>query len=132
LYLVDSNRKIKTVKLPAHSGFNSNPLMQPSRNTILYLNDGALRVMAADGSGDHKLFDRDPGGCKRVHHAAWSQSDPKVILIACLVSETIRRRIWGIMSANLHVRVITCRSFAGSLSVLGRPMESGGLVPPIS
>lgn len=87
LYLVDSNRKIKTVKLPAHSGFNSNPLMQPSRNTILYLNDGALRVMAADGSGDRKLFDRDPGGCERVHHAAWSQSDPKVILIACLVSE---------------------------------------------
>jgi hypothetical protein len=91
LYLVDSNRKIKTVKLPAHSGFNSNPLMQPSRNTILYLNDGALRVMAADGSGDRKLFDRDPGGCERVHHAAWSQSGPKVILIACLVSETKMR-----------------------------------------
>jgi hypothetical protein len=88
LYLIDSNRKIKTVKLRAHSGFNSNPLMQPSRNTILYLNDGALRVMAADSSGDRKLFDRDPGGCERVHHAAWSQSDPKMILIACLVSET--------------------------------------------
>ena len=111
LYLVDSNRKIKTVKLPAHSGFNSNPLMQPSRNTILYLNDGALRVMAADSSGDRKLFDRDPGGCERVHHAAWSQSDPKVILIACQVSETkLRLLVVGIdgklirrLDTGLHI-----------------------------
>jgi Tol biopolymer transport system component len=111
LYLVDSNRKIKTVKLPAHSGRNSNPLMQPSRDTIIYLNAGALRVMAADGSGDRKLFDRDPGGCDKVHHAAWSQSDPKVILIACQVSETkLRLLVVGIdgklirrLDTGLHI-----------------------------
>ena len=44
-------------------GGNSNPIMQASRNTIIYLNAGMLRVMAADGSGDRKLFNRDPAGC---------------------------------------------------------------------
>jgi hypothetical protein len=51
LYLVDSEGKIKQVELPTPDGGNSNPIMQTSRDTIIYLNAGVLRVMAADGFG---------------------------------------------------------------------------------
>ena len=69
LYLVDSDGKIKQVELPTPEGGNSNPIMQSSRNTIIYANSGVLRVMAADGSGDRKLFNRDPAGCDNVAFA---------------------------------------------------------------
>jgi hypothetical protein len=72
LYLVDTERKIKQVELPSPDGGNSNPIMLASRNTIIYANGGVLRVMAADGSGDRKLFNRDPAGCDkwRMPHGA--------------------------------------------------------------
>jgi actin-like ATPase involved in cell morphogenesis len=88
LYLVDTARKISRVKLPTPSGRNANPMMQPSRNTIVYLNSGVLRVKAADGTGeDRKLFDRDPAGCDNVEQATWSVADPNVMLIDCRVSK---------------------------------------------
>ena len=87
LYLVDTEGKIKPVELPTPRGGNSNPIMPASRNTIIYANAGKLRVMAADGSGDRKLFTRDPAGCARVEHASWSLADPNVILISCRVSK---------------------------------------------
>jgi WD40-like Beta Propeller Repeat len=87
LYLVDTEGKIKQVELPTPEGGNSNPIMQASRNTIIYANAGKLRVMAADGSGDRKLFDRDPAGCENVVHASWSLTDPNVILITCQLSK---------------------------------------------
>jgi len=83
LYLVDTEGKIKQVELPTPEGGNSNPIMQASRNTIIYANAGKLRVMAADGSGDRKLFNRDPAGCDNATHASWSLTDPNVILITC-------------------------------------------------
>jgi molecular chaperone DnaK len=88
LYLVDTEAKIKRVELPTPGGGNSNPMMPASRNTIIYANAGKLRVMAADGSGDRKLFNRDPAGCARVEHASWSLADPSVLLISCRVSKT--------------------------------------------
>jgi Tol biopolymer transport system component len=88
LYLVDSEGKIKQVELPTPDGGNSNPIMQTSRDTIIYLNAGVLRVMAGDGSGDRKLFNRDPAGCRRVEHASWSLADPNVILTSCRVSKS--------------------------------------------
>ncbi len=87
LYLVDSEGQINRVKLPTPPGGNSNPMMQNSRNTIIYLNSGVLRVMGTDGSGDRKLFNRDPAGCKHVIHASWSLADPNVMLISCKVSK---------------------------------------------
>ena len=87
LYLVDTEGKIKQVELPSPDGGNSNPIMQASRDTIVYLNTGVLRVMAADGSGDRKLFNRDPAGRRRVEHASWSLSDPNAVLISCRVSK---------------------------------------------
>ena len=87
LYLVDTEGKIKQVELPSPDGGNSNPIMQASRDTIVYLNTGVLRVMAADGSGDRKLFNRDPAGCRRVEHASWSLTDPNAVLISCRVSK---------------------------------------------
>ncbi len=88
LYLVDSDGKIKQVELPTPEGGNSNPIMQSSRNTIIYANSGVLRVMAADGSGDRKLFNRDPAGCDNVAHASWSLTDQNVILITCRISKS--------------------------------------------
>jgi WD40-like Beta Propeller Repeat len=87
LYLVDTEGKIKQVELPTPEGGNSNPIMQASRNTIIYLNAGKLRVMAADGSGDRELFNRDPAGCANVAHASWNLTDPNVILITCQLSK---------------------------------------------
>ena len=88
LYLIDTEVKIKRVELPTPGGGNSNPIMPASRNTIIYANAGKLRVMAVDGSGDRKLFNRDPAGCARVEHASWSLADPSVLLISCRVSKT--------------------------------------------
>lgn len=87
MYLVDSEGKINQAELPTPEGGNSNPIMQASRDTIIYLNAGVLRVMAADGSGDRRLFDRGPAGCRRVEHASWSLSDPNVMLISCRTSK---------------------------------------------
>ncbi len=87
LYLVDTEGAINRVKLPTE-GRNSNPMMQASRDTIIYLNDGVLRVMAADGQGDRELFERDPAGCDKVLHASWNLADPDLMVISCEVSET--------------------------------------------
>jgi hypothetical protein len=87
LHLVDTEGKIKQVELPTPEGGNSNPIMQASRNTIIYANAGKLRVMAADGSGDRMLFNGDPAGCDNVAHASWSLTDPDVILITCQLSK---------------------------------------------
>jgi Tol biopolymer transport system component len=86
LYLVDSEGTTDPVELPAAPGGNSNPMMQASRDTIIYLNSGVLRVMAADGSGDRSLFKNEPAGCGKVEHASWNLANPNVILISCKVS----------------------------------------------
>ncbi len=44
--------------------------------------------MGSDGSGDRKLFDRDPGGCERVVHASWSLADANQMVIVCQVSKS--------------------------------------------
>jgi TolB protein len=87
LYLVDSEGTTDPVELPTAPGANSNPMMQASRETIVYLNDGVLRVMAADGSGDRSLFRNEPAGCGKVEHASWNLADPDVMLISCKVSQ---------------------------------------------
>jgi WD40-like Beta Propeller Repeat len=102
LYLVDTEGKIKQVELPTPEGGNSNPIMQASRNTIIYANAGKLRVMAADGSGDRKLFDRDPAGCEDVVHASWSLTDPNVILITCQLS----KKNFGLLVVGMDGRLI--------------------------
>ena len=102
LYLVDTEGKIKQAELPSPEGGNSNPVMQATRNTIIYANAGKLRVMAADGSGDRKLFNRDPAGCDNVAHASWSLTDPNVILITCQLS----KNKFGLLVVGLDGRLI--------------------------
>ena len=102
LYLVDTEGKIKQVELPTPDGGNSNPIMQASRNTIIYANSGVLRVMASDGSGDRKLFNRDPAGCDNVAHASWSLTDPNVILLNCQFS----KGKFGLLVVGLDGRLI--------------------------
>ena len=114
LYLVDSEGQINRVKLPSPPGGNSNPMMQNSRNTIIYLNAGVLRVMGTDGSGDRKLFNRDPAGCEHVIHASWSLADPNVMLISCEVSKNKD----GFLVIGMDGRLIR-RLDAGKNTVIG-------------
>jgi WD40-like Beta Propeller Repeat len=86
MFLVDTEGG-DPVPLSTPLGNNSNPIMQASRDTIIYLNAGVLRVMASDGSGDRKLFNGDPAGCLKVTHASWSLADPNVLLISCEVTQ---------------------------------------------
>jgi WD40-like Beta Propeller Repeat len=102
LYLVDTEGKVKQVELPTPDGGNSNPIMQASRNTIIYANSGVLRVMASDGSSDRKLFNRDPAGCDNVAHASWSLTDPNVILLNCQFSKDK----FGLLVVGLDGRLI--------------------------
>ena len=102
LYLVDTEGKIKQLELPTPEGGNSNPIMQASRNTIVYANAGKLRVMAADGSGDRKLFNGDPAGCDYVAHASWSLTDPNVILLTCQLS----KNNFGLLVVGMDGRLI--------------------------
>jgi WD40 repeat protein len=88
LFLVDTEGKADRVDLPSAGGNSANPMMQASRTSIVYLNGGVLRVMASDGSGDRKLFDRDPAGCETVVHASWSLADANQLVIVCRVSKT--------------------------------------------
>jgi tricorn protease-like protein len=86
MFLVDTEGG-DPIPLSTPLGNNSNPIMQASRDTIIYLNAGVLRVMAADGTGDRKLFNGDPAGCLKVNHASWSLADPNVLLISCEVTQ---------------------------------------------
>ena len=88
LYLVDTEGKLDRVELRVPPGSNVNPMMQATRDTIIYLNAGVLRVMASDGSGDRALFNRDPGGCETVAHASWSLRKPNEMVIGCRVSKS--------------------------------------------
>ncbi len=65
LFLVDTEGRPTRSTCAIPRGATSGPMMQASRDTIIYLNDGVLRVMAADGSEDRKLFNRDPAGLRR-------------------------------------------------------------------
>jgi Tol biopolymer transport system component len=117
LYIVDTEGKIKQLELPTPDGGNANPIMQTSRNTIIYLNSGVLRVMAADGSGDRKLFNRDPAGCRRVDHAAWSVSDPNVVLISCRVSKNKVTLLLVGMDGRLIRRLDTGKGIVGDATL---------------
>ena len=87
LFLVDTEGQADQVDLPTPEGSNSGPMMQASRDTIIYLNDGVLRVMAANGSEDRRLFNRDPAGCDEVQSTSWSLTDPNVMVIGCRISK---------------------------------------------
>jgi Hsp70 protein/WD40-like Beta Propeller Repeat len=117
IYLIDSESKINRVKLPAQDGRNANPLLPASRDTIIYLNSGVLRVMAADGSGDRKLFNQDPAGCDHVDFASWSLADPNVIVISCRISTNKRALMVIGMNGKLIRRLDAGTSVIGDLSL---------------
>lgn len=93
LYLVDANEGAKPVKLPGPDGKLSNPLLQPGRTTIAYLDDGVLRVMASNGTNDRDLASREPAGCDHVAGASWSPTDSSVMVISCRLSKNNYRMI---------------------------------------
>ena len=70
--------------------------------------------MGTDGSGDRKLFNRDPAGCKHVIHASWSLADPNVMLISCEVSKNKD----GFLVVGMDGRLIR-RLDAGDSKVIG-------------
>ena len=89
LFLVDVTGKAKTKQLPSPNGPDNNPMMQPSRDTIIYINGSELRVMAADGTGDRALLDAPPKGCGAVEHASWSQTEPDQLLVQCVPEKKV-------------------------------------------
>lgn len=86
LYLVDADGRRRPQLLQAPSGPNNNPMMQAGRDTIIYLNQGRLRVMASNDAGDRQLWQRQPSGCGRVVHASWNRLEPTTLLISCEAS----------------------------------------------
>lgn len=84
LYLVDVDGRRPPKLLQAPAGSNNNPMMQDARNTIMYLNQGRLRVMASDAKkGDRPLWQRQPSGCSKVVHASWNRLNPVTLLVSC-------------------------------------------------
>jgi WD40-like Beta Propeller Repeat len=117
IYLVDSESKIDKVKLPAYEGRHANPLLPSSRDTIIYITNGTLRVMAADGSGDRKLFNQDPAGCDHVDFASWSLADPSVLAISCRISMNKRTLMLIGMNGKLIRRLDAGANVIGDLSL---------------
>lgn len=83
LYLVDTTKRAKPLRLPTPDGSDGSPVLPPQRNTIIYLNQSQLRVMAADGTGDRSLTDSLPKGCELVNHLAWSPTDTDLLVLQC-------------------------------------------------
>jgi hypothetical protein len=117
LFLVDTEGQADQIDLPSPEGLNSGPMMQASRDTIIYLNDRVLRVMAADGSEDRKLFNRDPAGCDEVQHASWSLADPNVMVIGCRVSKNRVTLLVVGMDGRLIRRLDAGKDVAGDFAI---------------
>lgn len=117
LYLVDSESRLARVKLPAPAGSNSNPMMQLKRDTIIYIHDGVMRVMASDGSGDRKLFKGAPGSCDYVLHASWNLADPNVMLISCRLTTSEMSLLVINQEGKLIRRLGTGKKVIGDFSV---------------
>lgn len=117
LQLVDSTGERDPVDLPAPVGDNVNPLMQPSRKTIIYLHGGVLRVMGSDGSGDRLLIDRAPAGCDSILHASWNRADPNALLISCQGRTVSTALLLIDLQGTLIRRLETGRKLIGDFSV---------------
>ncbi|MGB4891090.1 MAG: hypothetical protein WBP09_05405, partial [Propionicimonas sp.] len=117
LYLVDNERTLPRVTLPAPAGNTSNPLMQPSRGTIIYIHQGVLRVMASDGSGDRRLFKGVPAGCDHVLHASWALTNPNVLLISCRLTPSTMTLSVINLEGKLIRRLTTGKKVIGDFSV---------------
>ncbi|WP_375425715.1 Hsp70 family protein [uncultured Friedmanniella sp.] len=107
LYLVDTTKRVKPVRLPTPDGSDGSPVMPPQRNTIIYLNEGQLRVMAADGTGDRLLTDSLPKGCDTIEHLAWSPTDTSLLVLQCQsdkeVSSLQETRLDGTLVKRLSI-----------------------------
>jgi Tol biopolymer transport system component len=117
LYLINTEDKNSSTKLDAAPGDKSNPMMPPTRNTIAYLTAGKLRVMAADGTGDRKLFDQEPAGCDEITHASWSQANPNVLAISCQASHEPDSMLLIGVDGRLIKRLDAGKDHIGDLSL---------------
>jgi Tol biopolymer transport system component len=93
LYLVDASGSGTPVKLPGPDGNNANPMLQPSRTSIVFLENQTLHVMASDGTGERDLVDREPAGCNNVAGASWSQADASTMVITCQLGKNSFRML---------------------------------------
>ncbi len=93
LYLVDASGSGTPVKLPGPDGKNANPMLQPSRTSIVFLENQTLHVMASDGTGERDLVDREPAGCNNVAGASWSQADASTMVITCQLGKNSFRML---------------------------------------
>ena len=93
LYLVDTAGDGTPQQLDGPDGKLANPMLQKSRTSIIFLEDGTLQVMASDGRDEGDLADREPAGCDDVAGASWSQADPSTMVISCRLGKNSFRML---------------------------------------
>lgn len=92
LYLADVGVNRPVRPLVDAPGDDSFPILSLDRRTIIYVHtasgDRHLRVAAADGSGDRRLFEDVPEGCAgRVTRPAWNPADTTVLAVPCISAD---------------------------------------------
>lgn len=88
LYLVDSAGGSEPEQLAPTAGQRSNPMLSKARAAIIFIQDGTLKVIASDGSGERDLFPQPPEGCATVRGASWSPADPTTLALWCQAADS--------------------------------------------
>jgi molecular chaperone DnaK len=103
IYLGDTDSDAPVRPLIEAAGNDTNPSLSPDRATMIYTQDGRLRVAAADGSDPRDLFDPVPDECaKTMTRPAWDPSDPTRIVTACQSADGS----WGLYVIRLDGTVL--------------------------
>ena len=114
LYRVSSKGALAPVQLTA-TAVAHGPTLSPNRKTIIYLrgtDTSKVRVMAADGTGDRKLFRKPPSGCENVRHLAWSPTVVDLLALVCVDTKGYSRIVLVHLDGTVQQSLRTRSNFA--------------------
>jgi hypothetical protein len=114
LFRVSSKRAAAPVRLTGAEEAHG-PALSANRKTIIYLrglDPSKVRVMAADGSGDRKLFRKPPPGCEDVVHLAWSPTDVDLLALVCKDTNGLSRIVLVHLDGTVDHPLRTGSNFA--------------------
>ena len=90
LYLAETSQQSPVRRLTTDPALDVWPVLSPDRRSVVYVHrlssagqGEALRVMAADGSGDRELFPTPPECSGRLRAPAWDPADPSWLVLPC-------------------------------------------------
>jgi molecular chaperone DnaK len=90
LYLAETSRPAPVRPLTTDPALDVWPVLSPDRRSVVYVHrlssagqGEALRVMAADGSGDRALFPTPAECAGRLRAPAWDPADPSWLVLPC-------------------------------------------------